>query len=86
MEGKVKVKIDAGTQSGKVLRLRGKGLPEVNGYGRGDLLVKINVWIPKNLSKDEKKTFEKMSDSSSFNPQPSSQEKGFFSRMKNMFE
>ncbi|WP_068472110.1 molecular chaperone DnaJ [Saccharicrinis aurantiacus] len=86
LEGKVKVKIEAGTQPGKVLRLRGKGLPEVNGYGRGDLLVQINVWIPKALSKDEKKAMEKMGESDSFAPKPSSQEKGFFSRMKNMFE
>jgi len=86
LEGKVKVKIEAGTQPGKVLRLRGKGLPEVNGYGRGDLLVKINVWIPKDLSKDEKKAMEKLGESSNFDPQPTSQEKSFFSRMKNMFE
>lgn len=52
IEGKVKVKIEAGTQPGKILRLRGKGLPDVNGYGKGDLLAKVNVWIPKNLSKD----------------------------------
>ncbi len=86
LEGKVKVKIEAGTQPGKVLRLRGKGLPEVNSYGRGDLLVKINVWIPKDLSKDEKKTMEKMAESPSFHPKPSSHDKNFFSRMKNMFE
>ena len=60
IEGKVKVKIEAGTQPGKILRLRGKGLPDVNGYGKGDLLEKVNVWIPKNLSKDEKKLVEKM--------------------------
>ncbi len=86
LEGKVKVKIEAGTQPGKVLRLRGKGLPEVNSYGRGDLLVKINVWIPKDLTKEEKKTMEKLAESPSFEPKPTSQEKGFFSRMKNMFE
>ncbi|WP_066632851.1 molecular chaperone DnaJ [Labilibacter marinus] len=85
LEGKVKVKIEAGTQPGKVLRLRGKGLPEVNAYGRGDLLVKINVWIPKDLSKDEKKAMEKMADSDSFTPRPTSQEKGFFSKMRDMF-
>ncbi len=86
LEGRVKVKIEAGTQPGKVLRLRGKGLPEVNGYGRGDLLVKINVWIPKHLDKDEKKAMEKMATSESFKPNPSENEKSFFSRMKNMFE
>lgn len=51
LEGKVKVKVEPGTQPGKILRLRGKGLPDVNGYGKGDLLVKVNVWIPKSLSK-----------------------------------
>lgn len=86
VEGKVKIKIEGGTQPGKILRLRGKGLPEVNGYGRGDLLVNINVWIPKKLSKDEKKTIEKMAESTNFEPSPSSQDSGFFERMRNMFE
>ena len=85
LEGRVKVKIEAGTQPGKVLRLRGKGLPEVNAYGRGDLLAKINVWIPKNISKDERKIMEKLTDSESFIPNPTSHEKGFFSKMKDMF-
>ena len=85
LEGRVKVKVEAGTQPSKVLRLRGKGLPEVNAYGRGDLLVKINVWIPKDLSKEEKKTMEKLAQSDNFTPKPSTQEKSFFSRMKDMF-
>lgn len=85
LEGRVKVKIEAGTQPGKVLRLRGKGLPEVNSYGRGDLLVKINVWIPKDLSKEEKKTMEKLAESDTFKPDPSSQDKNFFSKVKDMF-
>ncbi len=86
LEGRVKVKIEAGTQPGKILRLRGKGLPEVNAYGRGDILVKINVWIPKDLSKEEKKTMEKLGESPNFEPKPTSQEKSFFNRMKNIFE
>lgn len=86
LEGKVKVKIEAGTQSGKILRLRGKGIPEVNGYGRGDLLARVTVWIPQNLSKDERKTVEKMQSSSNFNPQPTSQDKSFFKKMRDMFE
>ncbi len=85
LEGRVKVKIEAGTQPGKVLRLRGKGLPEVNAYGRGDLLAKINVWIPKDITKDERKVMEKLTDSESFVPNPTSQEKGFFSKMRDMF-
>jgi len=83
--GKVKVKIDAGTQPGKVLRLRGKGLPDINGYGKGDLLVNINVWIPKNLSKEERKIMEKLLESDSFTPKPSSNEKDFFSKVRNFF-
>ncbi|MCH4895543.1 molecular chaperone DnaJ [Marinilabiliaceae bacterium JC040] len=80
VDGKVKVKIEAGTQPGKILRLRSKGIPDVNGYGKGDLLVKINVWIPKSLTKDEKKILEKLRDSESCSPKPDKKEKGFFSR------
>jgi len=86
IDNKVKVKIDAGTQPGKILRLRGKGLPDVNGYGRGDLLVKINVWIPKDINKEEKKAMEKLQNAESFQPQPSKQEKSFFKKVRNFFE
>ena len=85
IEGKVKVKIEAGTQPGKILRLRGKGLPDVNGYGKGDLLAKVNVWIPKNLSKDEKKLVEKMKETTGFKP-GSNDKKSIFSKMKDFFE
>jgi molecular chaperone DnaJ len=86
VEGKAKIKIEAGTQPGRILRLRGKGVPEVNGYGRGDLLVQINVWIPKHIEKEEKKLFEKMEQSDSFTPRPDKSENGLFNRMKNFFE
>lgn len=86
LDGKVKIKIEAGTQPGKILRLRGKGLPEVNSYGKGDLLVNINVWIPKNLSREEKKLLEKLDESENFKPSPNKREKGFFHRMKDYFE
>lgn len=85
IEGKVKVKIEAGTQPGKILRLRGKGLPDVNGYGKGDLLAKMNVWIPKNLSKDEKKLVEKMKEAEGFKP-GSGDKKSIFSKMKDFFD
>jgi molecular chaperone DnaJ len=86
VEGRAKIKIEAGTQPGRVLRLRGKGVPEVNGYGKGDLLVQINVWIPKTLDKEERKIFEKMEQSDTFTPQPDKNEHGFFNRVKNFFE
>ena len=85
IEGKVKVKIEAGTQPGRILRLRGKGLPDVNGYGKGDLLAKVNVWIPKNLSKDEKKLVEKMRETEGFKP-GSGDKKSIFSKMKDFFD
>ncbi|MFC2151560.1 molecular chaperone DnaJ [Bacteroidota bacterium] len=86
VDGKVKIKIEPGTQPGKILRLRGKGLPEVNGYGKGDLLVNINVWVPKNLSKDEQKLVEQLSGSENFQPNPSKEDTNFFERMKSFFE
>lgn len=86
VDGKVKIKIDPGTQPGKVLRLRGKGIPDVNGYGRGDLLVTINVWVPKSLTKEEKAMIEKMSKSQNFEPNPDSSERNFFEKMRGFFE
>ncbi len=86
VENNVKIRIEPGTQPGKILRLRGKGLPEVNGYGRGDLLVNVNVWIPKNLTREEMKIIEKFRDSSTFTPRPDKDDKGFFERMRGYFE
>ena len=85
LTGRVKVKVDPGTPSGKVLRLKGKGLPEVNGYGRGDLLVQLNVWIPRNLSREEKDTLTRLDRSPNFQPTPSKSERGFFDKMKDLF-
>lgn len=85
LSGRVKVKIDAGTPSGKVFRLKGKGLPDVNGYGRGDMLVCINVWIPKSLSREEKEMLNKLDQSPNFQPNPTKQERGFFDKMKDLF-
>ncbi|MDR1056890.1 MAG: molecular chaperone DnaJ [Prevotellaceae bacterium] len=85
VDGKAKIKIEQGTQPGRMLRLRGKGLPDVNGYSTGDLLVHINVWIPKHLDKEEKKTLEKLGTSDNFKPKPSKEERNFFDRMRNMF-
>ncbi len=86
VESKVKINIEPGTQPGKILRLRNKGIPDVNGYSRGDLLVSINVWIPKNLTKEEQKLIEKFGDSPNFIPRPDKSEMNFFERMKGYFK
>jgi DnaJ-class molecular chaperone len=86
LEGKVKVKIEPGTQPGKILRLKGKGIPDINGYGKGDLLVKVNVWIPKNLSKEDKKTMEDLKERSFLKPSNVENKKGFFRKVKDFFE
>ena len=86
VDNNVKIKIEPATQPGKILRLRGKGLPEVNGYGRGDLLVNVNVWIPKSINKEELRIFEKFKDSDSFTPNPDKNDRGFFERMRGYFE
>ena len=83
--GKVKIKLEKGIQSGKILRLKGKGLPSVNSYGKGDLLIHINVWTPQALSKKEKVFFENNKDSDSFIPNPTRKDKSFFDRVKEMF-
>ena len=86
VEGKAKINIAAGTQSGKLVRLKGKGLPSVQSYGKGDLLVNINVWTPQELSKDEKKILEQLKDSENFQPNADHSEKSFFQKVKDMFE
>ncbi|RTQ50599.1 molecular chaperone DnaJ [Hymenobacter gummosus] len=86
IEGKVKVKIDPGTQAGKILRLRGKGIPDLNGYGKGDQLIHINVWTPKNVTADERAALEKLRSSPNFTPSPGKNEKGFFEKVKEYFQ
>ncbi|MEE9406612.1 MAG: molecular chaperone DnaJ [Polaribacter sp.] len=83
--GKVKIKIDAGTQSGKILRLKGKGLPSIERYGTGDFLIHINVWTPQELNKEQKQFFDKMSDNDNFMPNPNKSDKSFFEKVKDMF-
>ena len=85
LNGKVRVKVDSGVQSGKILRLRGKGLPSLESYGKGDLLVHVNVWTPKELSREQKEFFEKMKDDTNFQPEPSQSDKSFFEKVKDMF-
>ncbi len=83
--GKVRIKLEAGIQSGKILRLRSKGIPSVNGYGKGDLLVHVNVWTPKNLTKEQKEFFNKMKTDDNFIPKPDKSDKSFFEKVKDMF-
>ena len=86
IDGAYKVKVEPGTQSGSVVRLRGKGLPTVNGYGgTGDLYVKFAVWIPKKVSKDEKEIVESLKNKDSFKPNPTKEDKSFFDKLKDLF-
>lgn len=86
IDGKARIKIDPGTQSGKILRLKGKGLPGINSYGRGDQLVYVNIWTPKKLDVEEKALLEKLRNSENFQPHPDKKDKSFFERMKEYFE
>ena len=85
VQGPVRIRLEAGIQSGKILRLKGKGIPSLNGYGKGDLLVHVNVWTPQHLSKEQKQFFESMSDDEHFVPEPKKGDKSFFDRVKDMF-
>ena len=85
IDGKARIKIPAGTQSGKIFRLKGKGFPEVQGYTKGDQLVQVNIWTPQHVSSDEKAMLEKMMDSANFKPQPNKNDKSFFDKLKEVF-
>ena len=85
VQGPVRIRLEAGIQSGKILRLKGKGIPTLNGYGKGDLLVHVNVWTPQHLSKEQKEFFESMRDDEHFVPEPKKGDKSFFDRVKDMF-
>ncbi|MDH3323004.1 MAG: molecular chaperone DnaJ, partial [Flavobacteriaceae bacterium] len=85
LTGIVRIKIEEGTQSGKILRLRGKGLESLNRYGKGDLLVHINVWTPKKISKEQRDFFKKFENDDHFKPKPTNSEKSFFEKVKDMF-
>ena len=85
IDGKAKIKIPAGTQSGKIFRLKGKGFPSVNSYERGDQLIHVNVWTPQHITAEEKAALEKLQHSPNFKPQPVKGEKSFFEKVKEMF-
>ena len=87
LDGNYRIKVDAGTQSGTVVRLRNKGLPSVNGYGgTGDMYVKIAVWIPKKLEKEDKAIIESLKNKQSFKPNPSKEDKSFLDKLKDLFD
>ena len=86
IDGKAKIKIPPGTQSGKIFRLKGKGFPGVNSYERGDQLIHVNVWTPQTLSAEEKDAVEKMQDSPNFKPRPEKTDKSFFDKVREMFQ
>lgn len=85
IDGTVKIKVPPGTQSGKIFRLKDKGLPALQGYGKGDQLIHVNVWTPKKLNDEERRMLEKIREMPNFQPQPGKSEKGFFERMKDFF-
>jgi molecular chaperone DnaJ len=89
IDGKAKIKIPAGTQSGKIFRLKGKGFPGFQSYEKGDELVEVNVWSPQNLSNEEKDMLEKLKNSANFKPGPNAgadkEDRGFFDKIKNAF-
>lgn len=86
IDGRAKIKIPPGTQGGKIFRLKGKGFPEVQGYGRGDQLIHVNVWTPQHLTAEEKDMLEKLNNSPNFKPQPGKNDKSFFERVKEAFQ
>jgi molecular chaperone DnaJ len=85
IDGRAKIKIPAGTQSGKIFRLKGKGFPAVNSYEKGDQLIHVNVWTPQHLNAEEKAMMEKLSHSANFKPQPEKSDKSFFDKMRELF-
>lgn len=85
IDGRAKIKIPPGTQSGKIFRLKGKGFPEVQGYNKGDQLIYVNVWTPQQVSDEEKRILEKLSESPNFKPNPNKSDKSFFERVKEAF-
>ena len=83
--GKVRIKLEEGIQSGKILRLRGKGIPNLQGRATGDLIVHVNVWTPKHLNDEQKAFFKKMQEDEHFSPKPDKNDKSFFEKVKEMF-
>jgi molecular chaperone DnaJ len=86
IDGRAKIKIPAGTQSGKIFRLKGKGFPEVQGYAKGDQLIHVNIWTPQEVSEEEKIALNKMQESENFKPKPVKGDKSFYDKVKEAFK
>lgn len=86
IDGKAKIKIPAGTQSGKIFRLKGKGFPSIQSYEKGDQLIHVNIWTPQHLNNEEKKLMQELQESENFKPQPEKNSKTFFQKVREMFE
>ncbi len=85
IDGRAKIKIPAGTQSGKIFRLKGKGFPSINSHEKGDQLISVNVWTPQNVSGEEKETLEQMQQSENFKPKPDKNDKTFWEKIRETF-
>jgi len=85
IDGRAKIKIPAGTQSGKIFRLKGKGFPAVNSYEKGDQLIHVSIWTPQHISPEEKAMLDKLSQSQNFTPHPDKNDKNFFDKIRDMF-
>ena len=85
IDGRVKIKIPSGTQAGKIFRLKGKGLPSIQSYGKGDQLIHVNIWTPKRMNDEERRLMEKLREMPNFTPQPGKSERTFFDKMKDYF-
>jgi len=86
IDARAKIKIPAGTQSGKIFRLKGKGFPEVQGYAKGDQLIHVNIWTPQEVSEEEKIALNKMQESENFKPKPIKGDKSFYDKVKEAFK
>ena len=86
IDGRAKIKIPAGTQSGKIFRLKGKGFPEVQGYAKGDQMIYVNIWTPQEVSEEEKIALNKMQESENFKPKPVKGDKSFYDKVKEAFK
>ncbi len=85
IDGRVKIKVPPGTQAGKIFRLKGKGVPSVQSYEKGDQLIQVNVWTPKKMTDEERRILEKIRELPNFQPEPGKGERGFFDKMKDYF-